>query len=41
MTPIEANEFVTNEMIKEFPLGDIKLPNPEDLKNLEVEEGVV
>ena len=41
MTPIEANEFVTNEMIKEFPLGDIKLPKPEDLKNLEVEEGVL
>lgn len=41
MTPIEANEFVTKEMLKEFPIGDIKLPNPEDLKNLEIEEGVV
>jgi 2-oxoglutarate ferredoxin oxidoreductase subunit beta len=41
MTPIEANEFVTNEMIKEYPLGDIKLPKQEDLKNLEVEEGVL
>jgi 2-oxoglutarate ferredoxin oxidoreductase subunit beta len=41
MTPIEANEFLEKEMLKEFPLGDIKLPNSEDLKFMEVEEGVV
>ena len=41
MTPLEANEFVAKEMLKEFPLGDLKLPSSEDLKFLEVEEGVV
>jgi 2-oxoglutarate/2-oxoacid ferredoxin oxidoreductase subunit beta len=41
MTPIESNNFVTEQMLKEFPLGDIKVPNPEELKNLEKAEGVV
>ena len=41
MTPIECNEFIEKEMLKEYPLGDIKLPSQEDLKNLEVEEGVL
>lgn len=41
MTPLEANDFVGKEMLKYFPLGDIKLPDPEALKNLTVEEGVV
>jgi 2-oxoglutarate ferredoxin oxidoreductase subunit beta len=41
MTPIEANKFLTNEMLKEFPLGDLKVPSADDLKFLEVEEGVV
>jgi 2-oxoglutarate ferredoxin oxidoreductase subunit beta len=41
MTPIESNKFVTEQMLKEYPLGDIKVPNPDDLKNLEKEEGVV
>jgi 2-oxoglutarate ferredoxin oxidoreductase subunit beta len=41
MTPIEANKFITDEMVKVYPLGDIKVPSPEELKNLEVEEGVV
>ena len=41
MTPLQANEFVVKEMFKEFPLGDLKLPSSEDLKLLEVEEGVV
>jgi 2-oxoglutarate ferredoxin oxidoreductase subunit beta len=41
MTPIEANEFVAKEMLKEFPLVDLKLPSSEDLKLLNVEEGVV
>lgn len=41
MTPLEANKFVTDEMLKVYPLGDIKLPSPEELKNLEAAEGVV
>ena len=41
MTPVEANKFITDEMIKEYPLGDIKLPSREDLKNLDAKEGVV
>jgi 2-oxoglutarate ferredoxin oxidoreductase subunit beta len=41
MTPLQANEFLTKEMLKEYPLGDIKLPSAEDLKNLDLEEGVV
>jgi 2-oxoglutarate ferredoxin oxidoreductase subunit beta len=41
MTPIESNKFVTEHMLKEYPLGDIKVPSPEELKNLEKEEGVV
>lgn len=35
MTPLEASKFVDDSMIKEFPLGDVKLPKGEDLKNLE------
>jgi 2-oxoglutarate ferredoxin oxidoreductase subunit beta len=35
MTPIEASKFIDDEMIKTFPLGDIKLPKGEDLKLLE------
>lgn len=31
MTPIEANNFIDEVMVKTFPLGDIKLPKPEDL----------
>lgn len=38
MTPVESMDFVTNEMTKTFPLGDIKLPKGEDLKLLN-EEG--
>jgi len=34
MTPIQCNEFVDTNMIKTFPLGDIKLPKGEDLKQL-------
>ena len=30
-TPIEANNFIDEVMVKTFPLGDIKLPKPEDL----------
>ncbi len=32
MTPVEASKFIDEEMIKTFPLGDIKIPNAEDLK---------
>lgn len=41
MTPIQANKFLNDEMLKEYPLGDIKLPSKEDLQNLEAAEGVV
>ena len=34
MTPMEASEFIDNEMVKTFPLGDIKLPSAEVLKTL-------
>jgi 2-oxoglutarate ferredoxin oxidoreductase subunit beta len=32
MTPMEATKFIDEEMVKTFPLGDIKIPNEEDLK---------
>jgi hypothetical protein len=38
MTPLQTNDFVSNEMIKYFPLGDVKLPSREDLKGLESKE---
>jgi 2-oxoglutarate ferredoxin oxidoreductase subunit beta len=41
MTPLQTNDFLTNEMLKYYPLGDIKLPSTEDLKNLDAEEGVL
>jgi len=34
MTPLEASKFIDEEMIKTFPLGDIKLPNEKDLMGL-------
>lgn len=34
MTPLEASKFVDDAMIKTFPLGDVKLPKGEDLKEL-------
>jgi 2-oxoglutarate ferredoxin oxidoreductase subunit beta len=37
MTPLEANEYINTHMIKTFPLGDIKLPKGEDLKQLKEE----
>lgn len=33
MTPVEAAKFIDEEMVKTFPLGDIKLPKAEDLQN--------
>lgn len=38
MTPLESNNFLTDEMLKTFPLGDIKLPKGEDLKALREEK---
>lgn len=35
MTPLEAAAFIDEEMVKTFPLGDIKLPQSEDLKHLQ------
>ncbi len=35
MTPLEASKYIDDEMVKAFPLGDIKLPKGEDLKLLE------
>jgi 2-oxoglutarate/2-oxoacid ferredoxin oxidoreductase subunit beta len=32
MTPMEASKFIDEEMVKTFPLGDIKLPQPDNLK---------
>jgi 2-oxoglutarate ferredoxin oxidoreductase subunit beta len=31
MTPLEASKFIEEEMIKTFPLGNIKLPAEKDL----------
>jgi 2-oxoglutarate ferredoxin oxidoreductase subunit beta len=41
MTPLQTNDFITDEMLKYFPLGDVKLPSREDLKGLETKEGEV
>jgi 2-oxoglutarate ferredoxin oxidoreductase subunit beta len=38
MTPVEAARFIDEEMVKTFPLGDIKLPTAEQLKNLPEEK---
>jgi 2-oxoglutarate ferredoxin oxidoreductase subunit beta len=38
MTPVESSKFIDEEMIKTFPLGDIKLPGAEALKNLKEEK---
>ncbi len=35
MTPVEASKFIDEEMIKAFPLGDIKVPAAGDLKTLQ------
>lgn len=34
MTPLETMDFLNDEMLKTFPLGDVKLPKGEDLKAL-------
>lgn len=38
MTPLEASKFIDEEMVKTFPLGDVKLPKGEDLKGLNITE---
>ncbi len=35
MTPLEASKFIDEEMVKTFPLGDIKLPGANEIKNLQ------
>lgn len=34
MTPIESNNFIDEQMVQTFPLGDVKVPDAEDLKSL-------
>lgn len=34
MTPIQCIDYIDNEMTKTFPVGDIKVPKAEDLKDL-------
>jgi 2-oxoglutarate/2-oxoacid ferredoxin oxidoreductase subunit beta len=34
MTPVKSNEFIESDMLKYYPLGDVKLPNKEDLAGL-------
>ena len=34
MTPVQSNQFIENEMLKYYPVGDIKVPSKEDLKEL-------
>jgi len=38
MTTIESEKFIDEVMVKTFPLGDIKLPKADDLKNLTEEK---
>lgn len=35
MTPLQTMDFINNEMLKYYPLGDIKLPPKEALENLD------
>ena len=37
MTPMEASAFIDEEMVKTFPLGDIKLPKTDNLKTKQEE----
>jgi 2-oxoglutarate ferredoxin oxidoreductase subunit beta len=41
MTPLESIDFIKNDMLKFYPLGDLKVPSQEILNKLQVEEGVV
>ncbi len=34
MTPVKSNEFIETDMIKYYPLGDVKVPAKEDLVGL-------
>lgn len=38
MTPLEASKFIDEEMVKTFPLGDIKLPKQEEINSLKEEK---
>jgi len=35
MTPLQTMDFINNEMLKYYPLGDVKLPSKEALEKLE------
>lgn len=34
MTPLEASKFIDEEMVKTFLLGDIKIPDANEIKKL-------
>lgn len=34
MTPLQSNDFIETDMLKYYPVGDIKVPSKEDLANL-------
>ena len=34
MTPLQSNDFIETDMLKYYPVGDIKVPSKEDLENL-------
>lgn len=38
MTPLEASKFIDEEMVKTFPLGDIKLPKQEEINSFKEEK---
>jgi 2-oxoglutarate/2-oxoacid ferredoxin oxidoreductase subunit beta len=35
MTPVECSTFIEEQMLKTFPLGDVKVPKTEDLKTIQ------
>jgi len=34
MTPLQSNEFIENNMLKYYPVGDVKVPSKDELKDL-------
>lgn len=34
MTPVKSNEFIESDMLKYYPLGDVKLPSKEELEGV-------
>ena len=40
MTPVQTMDFLENDMMKYYPVGDVKLPSKEALSKLaEIEKG--